>query len=453
MCKKNLILQSGKPVLLPLYPGECNLPKNSYEAEAQDRMQISIEDNITSNTVKKSNFIPTQVVKVGLDDKEYKTTEKSKVSFKNAIDFFNIPWRNDEENDVIDEAESSRAFNTRVIKSGNSDKSSPLKEIGEPILKPHSNKNARSHDPEKEREVEITEPLLGPTSEKPTPKTTKKENTTTKSSIKEEGKMSTKESDWVPKKIPVQQKKEQRKRQDESRILSGFDQPPNLGDPIEAIATTVQFLPQRLARMFEQAERYARETILPLVSTYTPRFITDIIVPKESTTQKYVPLKYEDPATKAIHTSTVAIEERNSINKKFDPPPSVAPIEVSTKDYTTPFTNIQKIRKKGDEAEVLPDKLHLIKAISKEQEVLEPASSENRNHRVWTEKPALVSEQKKRTARDDLNVSSGTSGTDSRSRGTDHAFASTNSPEDAIYINLPVFENDDKKIKYIPLNH
>lgn len=36
---------------------------------------------------------------------------------------------------------------------------------------------------------------------------------------------------------------------------------------------TVQFLPERLAGILAQAERYARQTLLPLISQYTPSFM------------------------------------------------------------------------------------------------------------------------------------------------------------------------------------
>jgi len=38
----------------------------------------------------------------------------------------------------------------------------------------------------------------------------------------------------------------------------------------------VQFLPERLAGILAQAERYARQTLLPLISQYTPSFVTGI---------------------------------------------------------------------------------------------------------------------------------------------------------------------------------
>jgi len=39
-------------------------------------------------------------------------------------------------------------------------------------------------------------------------------------------------------------------------------------------AFTVQFLPERLASILAQAERYARQTLLPFISQYTPSFMT-----------------------------------------------------------------------------------------------------------------------------------------------------------------------------------
>uniref|UniRef100_A0A6P7FUG5 Uncharacterized protein LOC114332856 isoform X2 n=1 Tax=Diabrotica virgifera virgifera TaxID=50390 RepID=A0A6P7FUG5_DIAVI len=391
VCKKSLVLDSGKPVLLPLYPGECNIPTTDYEAE--DRIHVS-DDNITSTT-KMSSFIPTQVVREGIIDNNNKSSEKDGISFKNAMEFFNIPWTNDRENYVLDETESSRAFNTRPIKNGYHD--GTTKEIVEPILKPHSSKNARSHDPNKE--VEITEPLLGPTTDKnaalKSVSTTTKEHvdikTTTIQPLEEED-----SSIWTPKK-PPNTKKEPKKRQDESRILSGFDQPEKPENPIEAIVNTVQFLPQRLARMFEQAEKYAKETILPLVSTYTPRFLSDIITPQESTSQKYVPLRYEEPTTRPIITSRLLSNaERYRNNKKFDPPPSSIQPEIKTTDFTTPVTNIQKIRRKGEAEENR----------NKDVQELVAAESQHRNAQqsVTHLKTTPMPKEIRRAPRDDLNA-------------------------------------------------
>ncbi|XP_018573353.1 uncharacterized protein LOC108912569 isoform X2 [Anoplophora glabripennis] len=346
VCKKNLILESGVPVTLPLYPGECNLPKDAFNDEAEDRVH-DIEEEIKS-TLRNSTdgFTPTEVVKAGLDEEEYKK-EKPSLSIKSAMDIFNIPWRSEKENDVIDsEAESSRAFNTRLVAIPNPDKEGEeelIREIVEPILKPHSSKNARSHDPNKDNH-EITEPILGPTTAK-NRNAVKAGHKDSKSYKGKDDKSyhETKEgSEWVPKDIPVTQNAPTKwKREDESATFTGFEQPkpPN---PLETIATTVQFLPQRLGRMFEQAEKYARNTILPLVSTYTPKFISDFIAPQESQ-RKYVPLSFEETTTKPALPSVN--EGRNFMSKNVASPKTV---EFTTNEITTPYTHIQKIRKKGE---------------------------------------------------------------------------------------------------------
>ncbi|XP_057658000.1 uncharacterized protein LOC130894953 isoform X1 [Diorhabda carinulata] len=381
VCKKNLILESGKPVLLPLYPGECNLSMNKFDIQADDRINSQGDENKILPINKKLNFVPTQVVKFGLEDSNITKSEKERISFKNAMDFFNIPWSNDKDNYILDEAESSRAFNTRLVKSGSSTENNTQKEIVEPILKTHSTKNARSHDPNKE--IEITEPLLGPTTDKNSGKKSKEieiieKQTTTKKPV---NKLSTK----------VDKEPDQLEEPSEN--------------PLESIANTVQFLPQRLAKMFEQAEKYARETILPLVSTYTPRFISDIIAPERSSSQIYVPLQYEEPTNKVIlNSALLSTGNRNKNNEEFNPPPSTERIFSSTAEITTPVTNIQKIRKKGESEDVLGEQTKLIKSLQKQNED-EPAVEESRHTKEeisWYEQGKTTRSSEK--ARDDHNL-------------------------------------------------
>lgn len=165
VCKKNLLLESGIPVTLPLYPGECNLPKETFQDEAQDRIQDPL--SVFNYSVVKEppdNFVPTPVVLVGNEALKNKTNEDG-ISFRDAIRIFNLPWQNDKENKVDNtEIESSRAFNTRITKASETDKNRDsdglIREVVEPILKPHASKNGRSHDINKEK-PEITEPILG----------------------------------------------------------------------------------------------------------------------------------------------------------------------------------------------------------------------------------------------------------------------------------------------------
>lgn len=95
-------------------------------------------------------------------------------------------------------------------------------EIKEPVLRPAKKETARSL----KLNGEITEPLLRP---RATRQNTKGE---------------TYDRDEVQEALPSQR---------------GF---------------TVQYLPERLAEIFSRAEKYAKQTLLPLISRYTPSFIS-----------------------------------------------------------------------------------------------------------------------------------------------------------------------------------
>lgn len=145
-------------------------------------------------------------------------------------------------------------------------------------------------------------------------------------------------------------------------------------NPFEAIINTVQVIPENIGKMFEQAERFTRTTVLPLVSSITPRFLTDIFAPRPQL--RYIPFTSEESTEKSsvhLDLDTVA---RNKKNRKFNPPPSsirsrrrsrknfgvttsVPTVENKTDEIisviessesvtetVTPFTNIQKIPRK-----------------------------------------------------------------------------------------------------------
>lgn len=71
--------------------------------------------------------------------------------------------------------------------------------------------------------------------------------------------------------------------------------------------------------MFEQAERFTRTTVLPLVSSITPRFLTDLFAPKPAS--RYIPFTSEE----SKDTSPIKLDldrvARNKKNKRFNPPP------------------------------------------------------------------------------------------------------------------------------------
>lgn len=310
--------------MLPLYPGNCNLPKNTLTLTADDRRMDL--DEIKNSTIKKSTFVPTPVVKIGnemIKSNEPERNEIKPYTFTNSVEIFNLPWANDKENNVDSDVESSRAFNTRIVvqttnKNGTNN-TEVVREIVEPILKPHPGKIGRSHDLSREK-TEISEPILGPTTGKPIQnnvgttlsKHIVTNNDKTKSNIIKDSNQYNfydvqTDNDWVP---ATSARSEKWKRQDDSRVMPAAEndndnnyqprgpqrQQQQQGENgFNAIVRTVQFLPQRIARMLEEAEKYARERILPLVSNYTPRFLTDFISPREK--PRYIPVTYEEIPT------------------------------------------------------------------------------------------------------------------------------------------------------------
>lgn len=410
MCKKNLILDSGSPVTLPLYPGECNLP-TSAEISAEDRIETEDSKNLTH--FEKSKFVPTPVVKIGneiIHDENDKAEKKPPISFRDAIEILNLPWPNERENKVDSEGESSRAFNTRIIlqpdNEGHKNKTEILREVVEPILKPHATKNGRSHDPNREKS-EISEPILGPT--------TIRSVATTRNDIISKFLNSNKETEynfydvnseneWVPATSSI--KSEKWKRQDDSKVipLAENNRQERNENGFTAIVKTVQFLPQRLARMFEEAEKYARERILPLVSNYTPKFISDFITPKEP--PKYIPVSYVQTTEKYIAVKTNKAKE----NFVENTPTTTENLEPTTIKHKA--SHIQKIARKGEKVSVIFPEIQTTTVRNYEKDFIRSFGKE-KSH-----------DNKEETAKREIKQ---------------------------IHIDLPVFENT-KQILYIPLN-
>lgn len=110
--------------------------------------------------------------------------------------------------------------------------------------------------------------------------------------------------------------------------------------PLEASSTTrdnsyfnVQLLPFRLGEIFERAERYARETLLPLISEQAPRFF-GFGVDREEPNQrrpKYIPKIGE------IKNETVVRERRINLPPVLND--TVFIVDSSDDEYDTDFTD------------------------------------------------------------------------------------------------------------------
>lgn len=263
VCRKGLSLESGKPVYLPLFSGECNVPSESdnstspnLERIVQDKQGGGIgpftkeqnyeqKDSYSIETLSKERTTASLSSSKGVGpftkDQNLRIIE-SKENFKsnNFEDLgnrrSNNPWNiidisSDGDSNSLENSDSEKG---RGFSSSNlfTKTSSPhpsvepstefLLEIREPVLQVDKKETGRSL-----KFPEITEPILRPRSARQN----------TRNEVHKQDEM----------------------QQETLSTSRGF---------------TVQFLPERLAGILAQAERYARQTLLPLISQYTPSFVS-----------------------------------------------------------------------------------------------------------------------------------------------------------------------------------
>lgn len=263
VCRKGLSLESGKPVYLPLFSGECNVPSESdnstspnLERIVQDKQGGGIgpftkeqnyeqKDSYSIETLSKERTTASLSSSKGVGpftkDQNLRIIE-SKENFKsnNFEDLgnrrSNNPWNiidisSDGDSNSLENSDSEKG---RGFSSSNlfTKTSSPhpsvepstefLPEIREPVLQVDKKETGRSL-----KFPEITEPILRPRSARQN----------TRNEVHKQDEM----------------------QQETLSTSRGF---------------TVQFLPERLAGILAQAERYARQTLLPLISQYTPSFVS-----------------------------------------------------------------------------------------------------------------------------------------------------------------------------------
>ncbi|XP_034946131.1 uncharacterized protein [Chelonus insularis] len=276
VCRRELILESGRPVYLPLYPGECNIP---VESENSTSVNTSLPLATTkTESLEKASNAETTSSNIGPFTKEhnFERNERYTAEFistesnnprrnfgpfiksqnlqlnpndnRNSYSFEKdnkkviiYPWFIDDLNDTgsnsveTSEIESGRGFSgaeyiisTSTSSATSVDSTTTIEftsEIQEPVLQVTKYETGRSM-----RLPEITEPILRPR--------------TTRQNEKE-----------VQGKAINQELTERPSTKEEDK---GF---------------TVQFLPERLVGFLAQAEKYAKETFLPLISQYTPSFV------------------------------------------------------------------------------------------------------------------------------------------------------------------------------------
>lgn len=229
MCRHYMVLESGNPIAVSLQPGNC---------------EPTTENHITYRPYEESatrrNDVDVTTYAYAEDDDVDKLREKKNILNTNST------FKADSRKDWSAYVDNGNSLERNSVESSRSFQEHPSDEIFEPILKdrhskkPHIGRSFDTKDRQRQSE-EIVEPIL---------KSSKPRNRQTKQLSSDEN----------------------RKLQEKGYF-------------------NVQLLPFRLGELFERAERYARETLLPLISDQAPRFFgfgSDRNEPSERK-PKYIP--------------------------------------------------------------------------------------------------------------------------------------------------------------------
>ncbi|OXU30542.1 hypothetical protein TSAR_002870 [Trichomalopsis sarcophagae] len=303
VCKRGLALESGKSVYLPLYQGDCTVPPDNDEQEDdelpdpqpqpskddakqppsigpftrdQNYDRNSGKDGFTNEVPQKGlgPFTKEENIKIAKAEqeklaaaKEYSDNSSKQTSYQSV----SSPWAiaalandgsinsNSVENNVGEFAERGRGFSsgsaslgldrngilqviTITSTSTTDNPSFPNAETHEPVLRLGNPGGGKKETGRSLKLPEITEPVLKP-------RGTRQDSSSTMNLSSRNGGTGDHQ---------MEDRNSKQEMLEESPSSRGF---------------TVQFLPERLAGILAQAERYARQTLLPLISQYTPSFI------------------------------------------------------------------------------------------------------------------------------------------------------------------------------------
>ncbi|KAK0176742.1 hypothetical protein PV328_000849 [Microctonus aethiopoides] len=314
VCRRGLTLESGRPVYLPLYPGECNIP-------------IELENSTLANTsspstmsTRKADLLMEKASSSAVDAKVDGSSSSSSSSNSGGIG----PFTKEQNFERMDKIYSVEVFSNERNPSRNlgpftkdqniqmplMDKSTLFdKRIGQKMINNINNdsnmknniKNINKESTNTWSFVDITEsgsnslenseiesgrgfPGTGyiiPTSINPlmsVDATTAHEMT---SEIHEPVLQVTKKETGRSLRLteitePILRPRTTRQNINEnhSKDVNEKLMEKSFGNKEDTEKSfTVQFLPERLAGILAQAERYARQTFLPLISQYTPSFV------------------------------------------------------------------------------------------------------------------------------------------------------------------------------------
>ncbi|XP_076162425.1 uncharacterized protein LOC143144182 isoform X2 [Ptiloglossa arizonensis] len=262
VCRKGLTLESGKPVYLYLFSGECNVPsdsENSTTPVVMERLLQEKQGGIGPFT-KEHNYETKESFSVETFPKERSSTispAKGLGPFTKEQNLRIVErTENFQPNDFEESAvrrSTSNPWNILDISADGDSNSleNPDSERGRGFSGSNFFPKAPSLDPSAEPTTEFVSDIREP--------------------VLQIGKKETGRSLKLPE-ITEPILRPRSARQNKNEVHPKQDEIQETSSTIRSF--TVQFLPERLAGILAQAERYARQTLLPLISQYTPSFVS-----------------------------------------------------------------------------------------------------------------------------------------------------------------------------------
>lgn len=253
-----MVLESQVPVHLILTPGDCKAVDDSEESQEDEKETMS-EDTVSDETTTQANPVSTE--EITTVTMTAAVTDKIQRSDTNDLNTYFSSKESDEMNALPWMPIIPPHFETTQAPTKTSTTTFKSTEIFEPIVG-----NKKSND-NKTRKVELMEPLviLKPKRESAAPFLSIEPNKiqgTGSAENRTHKRANDKRSFEI---LPVNQ------NVTKSMKISPSSKPSkeNATDPKSIM---VQLFPYRIASMFEKAERYARQTILPYLTEQFPTF-------------------------------------------------------------------------------------------------------------------------------------------------------------------------------------
>ncbi|XP_065364888.1 uncharacterized protein LOC135957967 [Calliphora vicina] len=277
LCKTNTKLSTGAPVRIKLKPGNCELDNQDEYGAFTSKPPTEVPDSTGQESVNLPESDAIETIKKRKNFLNLGTSFKLEENQSYPLDDSDdLPWQPILEGNSLDKdlVETSRSF------------SSQPEEIFEPVL----NDKRLNVNRGRNLNEEIVEPLLKAT----TPRMKKGKE--------------------IKLTDPVVVENPEKHELIKITTITKADRPKS---HTEEQTITVQLFPFRLGELLQRAERYARETILPLISVQAPRFFGFNFAPNENSVKsetrkpRYIP-RFED----TLNTNTTKNQTKSVVTKK-----------------------------------------------------------------------------------------------------------------------------------------